>query len=434
MSSSTLNRLAPTQVELEIPITPEEMAAAQERAFRRLAKNVKLPGFRAGKVPRKVFEQTYGSETIASEALEDVVPEVYARAVREHELVPVDRPKMELLPAEEGKPSRLKATVAVRPAIELHEYKGIVIEREEPKIGDDDVERSISALAKERATLVPVERPAQLGDVVTVDYEGKIDGVAFEGGSATGSMTELDENRFIPGFASGIAGMRAGETKDVEATFPPDYANADLAGKTAVFTVTVHDVKALELPALDDEFAKAISENETLDALRSDVRKRLEAIAQSRARRAVGNALMEKLIGAHDFPLPEVLVEREIDNMINDLAAQVAQSGANFDEYLKEQGKSAEDLRETFRTDAEQRVKGTLVIEEIARAEGINATPADVAEELGALSRQYGQPVERIRKALGNNVISLMEGIVRNKTLEFLVDNAKVVGTAGANP
>jgi len=434
VSSSTLNRLAPTQVELEIPITPEEMAAAQERAFRRLAKNVKLPGFRAGKVPRKVFEQTYGSETIASEALEDVVPEVYARAVREHELVPVDRPKMELLPAEEGKPSRLKATVAVRPAIELHEYKGIVIEREEPKIGDDDVERSISALAKERATLVPVERPAQLGDVVTVDYEGKIDGVAFEGGSATGSMTELDENRFIPGFASGIAGMRAGETKDVEATFPPDYANADLAGKTAVFTVTVHDVKALELPALDDEFAKAISENETLDALRSDVRKRLEAIAQSRARRAVGNALMEKLIGAHDFPLPEVLVEREIDNMINDLAAQVAQSGANFDEYLKEQGKSAEDLRETFRTDAEQRVKGTLVIEEIARAEGINATPADVAEELGALSRQYGQPVERIRKALGNNVISLMEGIVRNKTLEFLVDNAKVVGTAGANP
>ena len=194
----TLTRLAPTQVELEIPITPEELAAAQERAFRRLAKNVKLPGFRAGKVPRKVFEQTYGSETIASEALEDVVPEVYARAVREHELSPVDRPKMELLPAEEGKPSRLKATVAVRPAIELSNYKGIEVEREAPVIGDDDVERSISALAKERATLVPVERPAELSDVVTLDYEGKIDGVAFEGGTAKGQMTELDENRFIP--------------------------------------------------------------------------------------------------------------------------------------------------------------------------------------------------------------------------------------------
>jgi trigger factor len=429
VSTSTLTRLAPTQVELEIPITPEELAAAQERAFRRLAKNVKLPGFRAGKVPRKVFEQTYGSETIASEALEDVVPEVYARAVREHELLPVDRPKMELLPAEEGKPSRLKATVAVRPAIELSNYKGIEVERETPAIDDDDVERSISALAKERATLVPVERPAQLGDVVTLDYEGKIDGVAFEGGTAAGQMTELDENRFIPGFASGIAGMSAGETKDVEAVFPSDYPKEDLAGKTAAFTVTVHDVKALELPAIDDEFAKAISENETLDALRVDVRKRLDAIAESRARRAIGNALMEKLVDAHDFPLPDVLVDREVDNMINDLAAQVAQGGANFEEYLQEQGKTADELRETYRADAEQRVKGTMVIEEIARAEGINATPADIAEELAALSRQYGQPIDRIRKALGNNVVSLMEGIVRNKTLEFLVDNAKVVET-----
>ena len=430
MSTSTLTRLAPTQVELEIPITAEELAAAQERAFRRLAKNVKLPGFRAGKVPRKVFEQTYGSESIASEALEDVVPEVYARAVREHELVPVDRPKMEILPAEEGKPSRLKATVDVRPAIALRDYKGIEVERDTPAIDDEDVERSLTALAKERATLVPVERPAQLGDVVTIDYEGKIDGVPFDGGTAKGQMTELDENRFIPGFASGIAGMSAGETKDIEAVFPRDYSKEDLAGKTATFTVTVHDVKALELPAIDDDFAKTISESETLDALRADVRKRLEAIAQSRARRAIGNALMEKLVDAHEFPLPQVLVEREIDNMINDLVAQLGQSGLSFDDYLKEQGKTEDDLRASFRDDAEQRVKGTLVIEEIARTEGINATPADIAEELTALSRQYGQPVDRIRKALGNNVISLMEGIVRNKTLEFLVDNAKVVEKA----
>lgn len=433
MSTSTLTRLAPTQVELEIPITPEELEAAQERAFRRLAKNVKLPGFRAGKVPRRVFEQTYGSETIASEALEDVVPEVYARAVREHELSPVDRPKMELLPAEEGKPSRLKATVAVRPVIDLQDYKGIEVERDASTIDDDDVERSIAALAKERATLVPVERPAQLGDVVTLDYEGKIDGIAFEGGTANGQMTELDENRFIPGFASGIAGLSAGETKDVEAVFPSDYPKEDLAGKTAIFTVKVHDVKALELPAIDDEFAKAISENETLDALRTDVRKRLEVIAQSRERRAIGNAVMEKLVDAHEFPLPEVLIDREVDNMVNDLAAQVGQSGSTLDDYLQEQGKTVDELRESFRTDAAQRVKGTLVIEEVARAEGINATPADIAEELSALSRQYGQPVDRIRKALGNNVISLMEGIVRNKTLEFLVDNAKVIEKEDGN-
>lgn len=427
MSTSTLTRLAPTQVELKIPITDEEMQAAQERAFRRLAKNVKLPGFRAGKVPRKVFEQTYGSHSIANEALDEVVPEVYARAVREHELSPVDRPKMELLPAEDGKPSRLKATVEVRPAIELTGYKGLEVEHEPSPIGDEDVERSLEALAKERATLVPVERAAQLGDVVTMDYEGKIDGVAFEGGTAKGQMAELDETRFIPGFASGIAGMHAGETKDIEATFPDEYPAAELAGKTAVFTIALHDVKALELPAIDDAFAQTLSENKTLDELRADVRKRLEAIAESRARRSAGNAVMEKLIEAHDFPLPEVMVEREIDNTINDMAQQVAQDGGNFDEYLQEQGKTADALRDDVRADAQARVKGTLLIEAIAQAEGITATPADVAEELAALSRQYGQPVDRIRAALGNNVVSLMDGIIRNKTLEFLVDNAKLV-------
>ena len=194
---------------------------------------------------------------------------------------------------------------------------------------------------------MPVERAAQLGDVVTLDYEGKIDGVAFDGGSAKGQMTELDENRFIPGFASGIAGMKPGETKEIEADFRDDYPKEDLAGKTAIFTVTVHDVKALELPAIDDEFAKTIAENETLEDLRADVRKRLEAIAQSRARRAIGNDVMEKLVEAHEFPLPQVLVEREIDNMINDSTAQLAQSGRSFDDYLKEQGKTEEELRES---------------------------------------------------------------------------------------
>lgn len=427
MTTSTLTRLAATQVELEIPITPEEIAAAEDRAFRKLVKNVKLPGFRAGKVPRKVFEQAYGSQSIASQAMEEVVPEVYTKAIREHDLEPVDRPKMELLPEEDGKPARLKATVEVRPEIRLIDYKGVEVEREPVAISDEDVERSIQALAKERATLVPVERPAQLGDVVTMDYEGKIDGVAFEGGTATGQMTELDENRFIPGFAAGIAGMSAGETKDVEAKFPDEYGQPDLAGKTAVFTITVHDVKAFEMPALDDEFAKAISENQTVEELRGDIRKRLEAIADSRSRRVVGNAVMEKLIAAHDFPLPESMVDRELEHMVNDAASQAQNAGISFEDSLKEAGKTEEELRSEFREDAKTRVKGTLLIEQIAKMENIQATPADVSEELAALARQYGQPVDRIRKALGNNVLSLMDGIVRNKTLEFLIDNAKVV-------
>lgn len=431
MSTSTLNRVAPTQVELEIPISPQELAQAEERAFRRLVKNVKLPGFRAGKIPRKVFEQTYGADAITSQAMEDIVPEVYAKAVREHDLDPIDRPQMELLPVEEGKPPVLKAKVDVRPPIDLGEYKGIEVRREPIEITDEDVERSIEAIARERATLVPVEREARIGDVVNIDYEGKIDGVPFDGGTAKEQMTELEESRFIPGFASGIAGMKAGETKDVEAVFPSDYGEESLAGKTAVFTIVLHDVKALELPAIDDDFAKAISENESLDALRADVRKRLEVIAESRARRAVGNSVMEELLRSREFPLPEVMIDREIDHMVNDAASQATRTGINFEDYLSESGKTEEQLRAEFRADAETRVKGTLLIEAIAKAENIAATPADIGEELAALARQYGQPVDRIRKALGNNVLSLMDGIVRNKTLDFLIDNAKVMDAKG---
>ncbi|HET6894015.1 MAG TPA: trigger factor [Candidatus Baltobacteraceae bacterium] len=425
LSTSTLTQLAPTQVELVIPISSEEMREAEDRAFRRLVKKAKLPGFRPGKVPRKIFEQAYGAQTITNEAMEDVVPTVYAKAVREHDLDPVDRPKMELLPDDDGQPRRIKAVVDVRPAIELSDYKGLTVNAEPVTVTDEDVERALKTLARDRATLVPVEREARLGDVVTVDYEGKIDGVAFEGGTAQGQQTELSEERFIPGFATGIAGMKAGETKDVEATFPDDYQQTDLAGKTAVFTISLHEVKELELPPIDDELAKAVSQHQTLDELQADVRKRLQTAAEARIKRETGNDLVERLVASHDFPLPEVLVEREIDGMVSDGAGMAARMGMSFDDYLKAVGKTEDDLRKEYREDAERRVKGTLILEAIAKTENITATPADIQQELQALARQYGQPVDRIRQALGNNVLSLMDGIVRNKTVEFLVEHAK---------
>lgn len=401
------------------------MREAEDRAFRRLVKKAKLPGFRPGKVPRKIFEQAYGAQTITNEAMEDVVPTVYAKAVREHDLDPVDRPKMELLPDDDGQPRRIKAVVDVRPAIELSDYKGLTVNAEPVTVTDEDVERALKTLARDRATLVPVEREARLGDVVTVDYEGKIDGVAFEGGTAQGQQTELSEERFIPGFATGIAGMKAGETKDVEATFPDDYQQTDLAGKTAVFTISLHEVKELELPPIDDELAKAVSQHQTLDELQADVRKRLQTAAEARIKRETGNDLVERLVASHDFPLPEVLVEREIDGMVSDGAGMAARMGMSFDDYLKAVGKTEDDLRKEYREDAERRVKGTLILEAIAKTENITATPADIQQELQALARQYGQPVDRIRQALGNNVLSLMDGIVRNKTVEFLVEHAK---------
>ncbi|MEO6912750.1 MAG: trigger factor [Candidatus Baltobacteraceae bacterium] len=434
MTTSTLTKLAPTQVELEIPISTAELQAAEERAFRKLAKNAKVPGFRPGKIPRKVFEQAYGSDSISSQAMEDLVPEAYGRAIREHSLEPVDRPKMELLPEESGKPTRIKAIVDVRPQIELKAYKGLKLTSDPVAISGEDVDRSLQALARDRAALIPVDRAAKLGDVVQLDYEGKIEGTAFEGGTAQGQMTELSDERFIPGFATGIAGMTIGQTKEVEAKFPDDYQKEDLAGKTATFTVTLHEVKEHELPNIDDEFAKSVSQNQTIDELKADIRKRLESVAQAKSRRALGNQMMEHLIAEYDFALPDVMVEREIESMLSDAGGQASRIGMNFEDYLKAVNKTEDDLRAEFRGDAQTRVRGTLVLEAIAKAENINATPADVAAELQGLAEQYGRPVEQIRSALGNNVLSLMDGIVRSKTVEYLLEQASIEGATQSAP
>jgi trigger factor len=217
--------------------------------------------------------------------------------------------------------------------------------------------------------------------------------------------------------------MKAGENKHVAAAFPSDYAVSELAGKDADFNVTLHDVKMLEAPPVDDDFAKAVA-NRPLDDLRTDVRKRLEALSTARARRSTGSAIVAHLVSTHDVPLPETLVEAEVERLMGDAAAAAAQSGISFSEYLERTGQSEEDLRTQLRGEAESRVKGTLLIEQIAQQENIVATPADLAEELEALSRQYGQPVAKVRKALGNSVVALMDGIVRTKTLDFLIDHA----------
>ncbi len=427
MSATTLKQLDPTQVELEIPITSEEFDRAQDAAFRKLVRNAKIPGFRPGKVPRKIFENTYGTSAILDEALEAIVPEKYAEAVKEHELEPLARPEMELLPDEAGRPMRFKAIVTVRPPIEPAPYDGIEIPDVAETATDEDLERALETMRKDAATLIPVDRPVQLGDTATIDYAGSIDGVPFEGGTATGQQVEVSEERFIPGFATGIAGMKAGETKDVHAKFPDQYGAEHLAGKDAVFTITVHEVKEAELPALDDDFAKRVSQHQTLEELKTELRGRLDGVAAQKARRQISSELLDKLVAANDFPLPKVLVEGEIDGLIDESKQYVGRSGLTWDDYLKNIEKTDETIREDFREEAERRVKTTLLIEEIAKREHIEATADDIEAELAALSRQYGQPRERILELLGRNVGALVDGVVRTKTIDRLIERAKRV-------
>jgi trigger factor len=422
---STLKSLDPTQVELEISITPQEYTAAQDAAFRALVRKARIPGFRPGKVPRKIFENTYGTASIEERALDDLLNRAYPAALQEHGVQPLDRPRIELVDTDEGEPPRFKATVAIRPEFEPQGYTGVEI-ADVPETADDDaVERALEQMRRDAATLVPVDRPAALGDTVVIDYEGKIDGVPFDGGTAQGQETELVEDRFIPGFASGIAGMTAGETKDVDATFPDPYQNADLAGKQAVFTIALHDVKEPELAELDDEFAKRVSRAESLADLQAEVARRLGETVKRNARRRMSSELLDKVLAANDFPLPEVLVQREVEVLRNEAHQYVERAGVAWHDYLAQSGKTEAELGAGFREEAERRVKTTLLIEAIAAKEAIQATQEDVEAELSALAAQYGQPRERIIEALQANVPALIEGIVRTKTIDRLIEQAK---------
>ena len=435
MTAATVKHLDPTSVELEIEISNEELDAARERAFRQLVRNVKIPGFRPGKAPRKVFEAAYGAGMIEERAIESVLPGAYTKAVQDNDLDPVEQPQVELLPQEAGEPLRLRATVTVRPAIELTQYKGIEVAGPPVAVPESDVEIAMHNLQRESATLVPVERPVQEGDAATLDYVGTIDGVPFEGGSAQNQVTEIAEARFIPGFAAGIIGMKAGETKTVEAHFPDDYQNPELAGKTASFEVTVHDVKQPEFPPLDDEFAKRFNPEGNLEGLRADVKRRLEQNAHNQARQAVTGALMDQILANHDVALPQVMVDREAEGLAGEAKSYVERAGLNWDEYLARQEKTEEQLREQYVEEAKRRVKANLVLSAIARAEKIEASDADIDNEVATMARQYGQPVAAIREMLRPNMGSLIDGIVRSKTIDFLLDNAKItVAQQAATP
>jgi len=392
-------------------------------------KNVRFPGFRPGKVPRKLFEAQYGQQ-LFSEAVDDVVPQAYARALEEHELEPLARPEMEMLEGNDDAALRFKATVPVRPQIELKDYRGLELTATSAETTDEAVDQAIEAMRRDAATLVPVERPVRLGDTATIDYEGKIDGVPFEGGTANGKQTEVSAERFIPGFAEGIVGMTAGETKDVPAKFPDAYGAKELAGKDAVFTITVHDIKEAELPPVDDEFAKRVSKSETGAALREDVKRRLAVIAAQKSRRDLVDRLLERLLDLHDVPVPQVLAQSEIEGLLADSRSYVARYGSSWEDYLTATGKTEETLREEYRAEAERRVKTTLLIGAIARAEKVDATRAEIDAELDGLAQQYGQPKEKILELTSADRPALIDGIIRTKTIDLILDAAKIAPPA----
>jgi len=426
---ATWEKLENNQGVLTIEVEEARVDQAIDQAFAKVVKKVNVPGFRKGKVPRKIFEARFGVESLYQDALDIILPEAYTEAVQETGIEPVDRPEVDVEQIGKGQPLVFKATVTVKPEVKLGDYKGLTVEEKDFTVTDEAVEEELKQMQNRSAELVVLEDGAAIekGDYAIIDFKGFVDGEAFEGGEAENYQLEIGSGTFIPGFEDQIIGLKKGDKKDIEVTFPEDYHAAELAGKPAVFKVKVNEIKRKNLPELDDEFAKDVSEFDTLDELKADIKNKLEEKAKTDAENYKKESLIEKATENAEINLPEVMVENEVNHMVNDFAQRLQYQGMNLDLYYQFTGLDEEKLREQFQPDAEKRVRTTLVLEAIGKAENVEVTDEDVNNELEELSKQYNRPVEELRKIFEgrDNLESLKNDIRIRKTIDLLVENSK---------
>lgn len=413
---------------LDIEVEAEQVAAALDKAFKKVVQKVNVPGFRKGKVPRAIFESKFGVESLYQDALDFIVPEAYVAAVQETGIEPVDRPEVDVEQFGKGQTLKFKAKVVVKPEVELGEYKGIELEAEEAAVTAEEVNEELEKLQKRHAELVPVEEgAAQNGDVVVIDFEGFVDGVAFEGGKAERYSLELGSNSFIPGFEDQVVGLEKDGEKDITVTFPDNYQAEELQGKEAVFKIKLHDIKRKNLPELDDEFAKDVSEFETLEEYKADLESKLKERKQNEINAKKESQVVEKAAAAAKVEIPEVMINDEAEQMVKEFEGRLRTQGMNIEMYYQFTGQSAEDLKGQMRSDAEKRVLNNLVLEAIAKAENLEATEEEINTELENLSQMYGRSADEIRSIFtsNGNMPSLVQDIVNRKTVKFLLDNSK---------
>lgn len=413
---------------LDIEVDADQVAAALDKAFKKVVNKVNVPGFRKGKVPRAIFEAKFGVESLYQDALDIIVPDAYIAAVQETGIQPVDRPEVDVEQFGKGQVLKFKAKVTVKPEVELGEYKGIALEAPSVEVTAEEVNEELEKLQKRHAELVPVEEgAAENGDIVVIDFEGFVDGVPFEGGKAERYSLELGSGSFIPGFEEQVVGLEKDGEKDITVTFPENYHAEELKGKEAVFKIKLHDIKRKNLPALDDEFAKDVSEFETLDEYKADLEKKLKERKQNEADRKKENDLVEKASEAAQVEIPEVMINDEAEQMVKEFENRLRTQGMNIDMYYQFTGQSADDLKGQMRADAEKRVRNNLVLEAIAKAENLEATEEEINAELENLAQMYGRSVDEIRSIFASNgtLGSLLQDIVNRKTVKFLVDNSK---------
>ncbi|MBW3111816.1 MULTISPECIES: trigger factor [Bacillaceae] len=413
---------------LTIEVEAAKVNEGLDAAFKKVVKQVNVPGFRKGKMPRGMFEKRFGVESLYQDALDFILPEAYAKAIEETGIDPIDRPEIDVEQMEKGKDLIFTAKVQVKPEVKLGEYKGLEVEKMETEVTAEDVQAELTSLQEKQAELaVKEDGKAEEGDTVTMDFEGFVDGEAFEGGQAENYSLELGSGQFIPGFEEQLIGVASGEEKEVEVTFPEEYHAAELAGKPATFKVKVHEIKAKELPALDDEFAKdADEEVETLAELKEKIEKRLQESKKNEAETAVRETLVNKASDNAEVEIPEVMVTAEVDRMMQEFGQRLQMQGMNLDLYFQFSGQTEEDLRGQMTEDAGKRVRTNLTLEAIAAAENLEVTDEEAEEEVNKMAEQYNMSADNIKQALGG-LDTLKADLKVRKAVEFLVENSKTV-------
>lgn len=425
----TAEQLDKTKAQVTVEVSEEEFEQSLAKAYRTVIKKVNIPGFRKGKAPRRILENIYGKEILLEDALQDAVPKSYYQALDEikDQYTAVSNPSYEMVQTEIGKPIIFKAAFDIKPEVQLGQYKGIELEKTPVNIKEEDVDQEIKTIQQRYAKLAVIDGPAQMGDVLTIDFLGKVDEQPFKGGTAEGYALELGSHSFIEGFEDQLVGSNKNEIKDVHVTFPQEYHAKELAGKDAVFTVTVNEIKRKELADLDDEFAKDVSEFATMQELRQDIENKLKETAEKKAENDLRNAAIEKVAKNAEVEIPVSMIETRIDRMLEDISYRLVQQGLSLENYLKATNTELEDFRNSYKERAESSARTDLVLEAIAKAENVQATPEDLEQELNKMADAMKKEPAELREILEKQGrISAFEySIMIDKTVDLILQASK---------
>ncbi len=414
------------EVKLEITIEAEKFDAAIKKVYFKSAKYFNIPGFRKGKAPINIVEKYYGKEIFYEDAFNEVLPEEYETALKENNIEAVSRPNIDVVQIGKGKDLIFTAVVETKPEVELGKYKGIEIKKIEYNVTDHDIEHELGHMQERNSRLVSIEdRAVENGDITVIDFDGSVDGVAFDGGKAEGHELEIGSGAFIPGFEDQIIGMKIDEEKDIKVKFPEEYFTKELAGKDAVFKVKLHEIKKKELPQLDDEFAKDVSEFDTLKELKDSIKEKLEEQNADKAKYETQEAVIKVICENMKVDIPAGMIETETENMLKDIETRLSYQGLKIDQYFKMMGKTEEEVKKEYEPQAIDAIKSRLALEAIIEKEKIEASKEDIDAKIKEMAENYGKKEDELKK--NENIRDyIAKGIQSEKAIDFLVKNAKI--------